>query len=95
MSPLSDLTYILVYQQCSGYMSPEYAMEGHFSEKSDVYSFGVLVLEIVTGCRNSTFWIEEQSLTLLGYVSEEYQVHLSLSCSRKILCHFSLGHLQV
>lgn len=50
-----------------GYMSPEYAMEGHFSEKSDVFSFGVLVLEIVTGCRNSTFWIEEQSLTLLGY----------------------------
>ncbi|MBA0694403.1 hypothetical protein Goari_004704, partial [Gossypium aridum] len=25
-----------------GYMSPEYAMHGHFSIKSDVYSFGVL-----------------------------------------------------
>lgn len=51
-----------------GYMSPEYAMEGHFSEKSDVFSFGVLVLEIVTGFKNNTFWIEEHSRTLLGYV---------------------------
>ncbi|KAK0578598.1 hypothetical protein LWI29_013021 [Acer saccharum] len=31
-----------------GYMSPEYAMEGRFSEKSDVFSFGVLLLEIVS-----------------------------------------------
>ncbi|XVF04050.1 hypothetical protein REPUB_Repub05bG0047600 [Reevesia pubescens] len=35
-----------------GYMSPEYAFEGHFSPKSDIFSFGVLVLEIVTGKRN-------------------------------------------
>ncbi|KAL9239263.1 hypothetical protein vseg_013603 [Gypsophila vaccaria] len=51
-----------------GYMSPEYAMGGHFSEKSDVYSFGVLLLEIVTGKKNNSFWLDEQSLTLLGYV---------------------------
>ncbi|XP_056690381.1 uncharacterized protein [Spinacia oleracea] len=51
-----------------GYMSPEYAMEGHFSEKSDVYSFGVLLLEIMTGKKNNSFWLDEQSLTLLGYV---------------------------
>uniref|UniRef100_A0A803MXA9 Receptor-like serine/threonine-protein kinase n=1 Tax=Chenopodium quinoa TaxID=63459 RepID=A0A803MXA9_CHEQI len=51
-----------------GYMSPEYAMEGHFSEKSDVYSFGVLLLEIMTGKKNNNFWLDEQSLTLLGYV---------------------------
>ncbi|KAH9615514.1 hypothetical protein KSS87_011819 [Heliosperma pusillum] len=51
-----------------GYMSPEYAMEGHFSEKSDVYSFGVLMLEIVSGKRNSSFWLEDESLTFLGYV---------------------------
>jgi serine/threonine protein kinase len=30
----------------SGYMAPEYASRGIFSDKSDVYSFGVLVLEI-------------------------------------------------
>ncbi|XP_052729513.1 cysteine-rich receptor-like protein kinase 10 [Vigna angularis] len=35
-----------------GYMSPEYAMFGQFSEKSDVYSFGVMILEIVSGKKN-------------------------------------------
>ncbi|KZV39045.1 Cysteine-rich RLK 29 [Dorcoceras hygrometricum] len=38
-----------------GYMSPEYAMHGQFSVKSDAFSFGVLVLEIITGQRNSSF----------------------------------------
>ncbi|KAJ8749397.1 hypothetical protein K2173_018889 [Erythroxylum novogranatense] len=38
-----------------GYMAPEYAKKGHFSTKSDVYSFGVLVLEVVTGRKNSSF----------------------------------------
>ncbi|KAL9239262.1 hypothetical protein vseg_013602 [Gypsophila vaccaria] len=51
-----------------GYMAPEYAMDGHFSEKSDVYSFGVLLLEILTAKKNNAFWYEEESLTLLGYV---------------------------
>ncbi|XP_028787870.1 cysteine-rich receptor-like protein kinase 10 [Neltuma alba] len=36
-----------------GYMSPEYAMHGQFSEKSDVFSFGVIVLEIVSAKRNA------------------------------------------
>ncbi|KAK4271410.1 hypothetical protein QN277_020110 [Acacia crassicarpa] len=38
-----------------GYMAPEYAMEGLFSVKSDVYSFGVLLLEIVSGRKNTSF----------------------------------------
>lgn len=50
-----------------GYMSPEYAMGGKYSEKSDVFSFGVLLLEIVSGQRNSLFWYEERSLSLIGY----------------------------
>ncbi|KAL8032786.1 hypothetical protein ABFX02_13G119200 [Erythranthe guttata] len=37
-----------------GYMSPEYAMHGHFSVKSDVFSFGVLVLEIMSGQKNNS-----------------------------------------
>ncbi|KAJ6827350.1 receptor-like serine/threonine-protein kinase SD1-8 [Iris pallida] len=36
-----------------GYMSPEYAMGGFFSLKSDVYSYGVLILEIISGKKNS------------------------------------------
>ncbi|XP_009136831.1 putative cysteine-rich receptor-like protein kinase 20 isoform X2 [Brassica rapa] len=39
-----------------GYMSPEYAMYGHFSMKSDVYSFGVLILEIISGKKNSSLY---------------------------------------
>ncbi|THG15318.1 hypothetical protein TEA_008786 [Camellia sinensis var. sinensis] len=50
-----------------GYMSPEYAMQGLFSEKSDVFSFGVLLLEIVSGRRNTSFYDDEHSLSLLGY----------------------------
>ena len=53
----------------SGYMSPEYAMDGVFSMKSDIYSFGVLVLEIITGRRNRGFYEEELDLNLLRYVS--------------------------
>lgn len=36
-------------------MAPEYAMAGQFSVKSDVYSFGVIVLEVISGQRNSFF----------------------------------------
>ncbi|KAL1195172.1 Cysteine-rich receptor-like protein kinase 27 [Cardamine amara subsp. amara] len=42
-----------------GYMAPEYAMHGRFSVKTDVYSFGVLVLEIITGKRNSGLGFSE------------------------------------
>ncbi|XP_010655950.1 cysteine-rich receptor-like protein kinase 10 [Vitis vinifera] len=50
-----------------GYMSPEYAMHGHFSAKSDVYSFGVLVLEIISGKKNSCFYESGQTEDLLSY----------------------------
>ena len=53
----------------SGYMSPEYAVDGNFSVKSDVFSFGVLVLEIMSGRRNRGFWHPEHDLNLLGHVS--------------------------
>ncbi|KAF3963088.1 hypothetical protein CMV_012489 [Castanea mollissima] len=51
-----------------GYMSPEYAMQGLFSIKSDVYSFGVLLLEIITGKRNSTYHHDGPSSNLIGHV---------------------------
>lgn len=50
-------------------MSPEYALDGHFSVKSDVFSFGVVVLEIISGKRNTGFYQVEHELSLLGYVS--------------------------
>ncbi|TYG97187.1 hypothetical protein ES288_A10G018100v1 [Gossypium darwinii] len=50
-----------------GYMAPEYAMEGLFSVKSDVFSFGVIVLEILSGKRNSGFYQTKHAQTLLAY----------------------------
>ena len=49
-------------------MSPEYALEGLFSIKSDIFSFGVLLLEIVSGRKNTGFY-QTDSFHLLGYVS--------------------------
>ncbi|XP_071741709.1 G-type lectin S-receptor-like serine/threonine-protein kinase CES101 [Rutidosis leptorrhynchoides] len=56
-----------------GYMSPEYAMEGAFSEKSDVFSFGVLILEVVSGRKNSRFIHLDQTVTLVSYAWELWQ----------------------
>eukprot|EP00268_Persea_americana_P050676 TRINITY_DN5531_c0_g1_i10.p1 TRINITY_DN5531_c0_g1~~TRINITY_DN5531_c0_g1_i10.p1 ORF type:complete len:402 (+),score=55.89 TRINITY_DN5531_c0_g1_i10:246-1451(+) len=53
-----------------GYMSPEYAMHGIFSEKSDVYTFGVLLLEIISGKRNNGSHPSKQSINLIGYASQ-------------------------
>ncbi|KAL8198045.1 hypothetical protein R6Q57_028690 [Mikania cordata] len=48
-------------------MSPEYALEGLFSVKSDVFSFGILVLEIISGRKNSSYY-KENSVNLIGHV---------------------------
>ncbi|KAK4258884.1 hypothetical protein QN277_005283 [Acacia crassicarpa] len=50
-----------------GYMSPEYAMHGQFSVKSDVFSFGVLLLEIITGKKNTDLYQLPQANDLLIY----------------------------
>ncbi|RVW33592.1 Cysteine-rich receptor-like protein kinase 10 [Vitis vinifera] len=50
-----------------GYMAPEYAMRGNFSVKSDVYSFGVLILEIVSGQKNTSFGDEENMEGLISF----------------------------
>ncbi|KAE8714921.1 Cysteine-rich receptor-like protein kinase 25 [Hibiscus syriacus] len=50
-----------------GYMAPEYAMQGHFSMKSDVFSFGVLILEIISGKTNSSFYDSEGAEDLISY----------------------------
>ncbi|KAI9083665.1 hypothetical protein K1719_034366 [Acacia pycnantha] len=50
-----------------GYISHEYATEGLYSEKSDVFSFGVLLLEIISGRKNTSFYEEAEFLTLLGF----------------------------
>lgn len=63
---------------CSGYMSPEYAIDGLFSVKSDVFSFGVLVLEIVSGKKNRGFHHPDHDLNLVGHVSIESNTYYLL-----------------
>lgn len=55
-----------------GYMAPEYAVLGHVSTKSDVFSFGMIVLEIVTGRRNSVSSETMMAEHLLTYVWENW-----------------------
>ncbi|KAM7522764.1 hypothetical protein LguiA_012666 [Lonicera macranthoides] len=53
-----------------GYMSPEYAMHGQFSVKSNVFSFGILVLEIISGKSNSSFYRPEHEVDLICHAWE-------------------------
>ncbi|KAF8062596.1 hypothetical protein N665_1196s0002 [Sinapis alba] len=55
-----------------GYMSPEYAWTGTFSEKSDIYSFGVLMLEIISGKEISSFSYGKEDKNLLAHAWESW-----------------------
>ncbi|CAN1161172.1 Cysteine-rich receptor-like protein kinase 25 [Linum perenne] len=77
-----------------GYMAPEYAVRGRYSTKSDVYSFGILVLEIITGRKNSSFqearnlqsyawkhWINGTALKIMDpTLGEEFNKDEVLKC---------------
>ncbi|KAK9936145.1 hypothetical protein M0R45_013005 [Rubus argutus] len=56
-----------------GYMSPEYAMHGQFSVKIDVYSLGVLILEIVSGKKNTSFYQSDRGEDLLIYAWKHWR----------------------
>ncbi|PON32382.1 Cysteine rich receptor like kinase [Parasponia andersonii] len=62
-----------------GYMAPEYALHGHFSVKSDVFSFGVLVLEMVSGEKNSCFKNGEEVEDLLTYAWKNWREETALN----------------
>lgn len=49
-------------------MAPEYVMYGHLSVKADVFSFGVVVLELISGQKNSNFNRDPDSRSLLEWV---------------------------
>ena len=59
-------------------MAPEYAMEGLFSVKSDVFSFGVLLLEIVSGKKNTGFYLSDHGQSLLTYVCNYISLSMTL-----------------
>ncbi len=49
-------------------MAPEYIMLGHLSVKADVFSFGVVVLELISGQKNSSFKSDFDAQNLLDWV---------------------------
>lgn len=49
-------------------MAPEYVMHGHLSVKADVFSFGVVILELISGQRNSSFNLDVDAQNLLDWV---------------------------
>lgn len=57
----------------NGYMAPEYVMHGHLSVKADVFSFGVVILELITGQKNSTFSASSDGQNLLEWVYKQYR----------------------
>ncbi|XP_044482990.1 cysteine-rich receptor-like protein kinase 10 isoform X2 [Mangifera indica] len=70
-----------------GYMAPEYAMEGLFSVKSDVFSFGVLLLEILSGKKNSGFYLSEHGQSLLNYAWKLWCEGRALELMDPVLVH--------
>ena len=66
---------------------------GTYSIKSDVFSFGVLLLEIVTGRRNSVAYDSEQSVDLLSLVG--ILSITNFSCYTKLQSVIIIIHLRI
>lgn len=66
-------------------------MYGQFSMKSDVYSFGILVLEIISGKKNSSLYkMDDHAGNLVTYVSMQplnpfFLLHLVVACNAVII----------
>ncbi|KAF3599920.1 hypothetical protein F2Q69_00033809 [Brassica cretica] len=73
--------------ELDGYMSPEYAMRGQYSMKSDVYSFGVLVLEIISGKKNSSFFETDGARDLVTYAWRLWRNQTPLDLVAPVMRH--------
>lgn len=69
-------------------MAPEYALYGLFSVKSDVFSFGILLLEVVSGKKNTGFDNPRKHHNLIGYVRklQDFIHDLHYICFLKDIC---------
>ncbi|KAL0446756.1 UNVERIFIED_CONTAM: Cysteine-rich receptor-like protein kinase [Sesamum latifolium] len=74
-----DQTYVKTrISGTTGYLAPEYFMHGNLSKKADVFSFGVVVLELISGQKNSTFNRDPDSDNLLEWAYKLYKKQRSL-----------------
>ena len=69
----------MFYDLYSGYMVPEYAIDGQYSVKSVVFNLGILMLEIVSGKKNRGV-LTHENLNLIGQVS----INTMISSLRKL-----------
>ncbi|XP_017220736.1 cysteine-rich receptor-like protein kinase 43 isoform X3 [Daucus carota subsp. sativus] len=69
----------------NGYMAPEYVMHGKLSVKADVFSFGVLILELISGQKNSTFNQDSSSQNLLDWAYHLYKKNKTLEIADPVL----------
>jgi interleukin-1 receptor-associated kinase 1 len=46
-----------------GYIGPDYAVSGKATRQTDIYAFGILILEVVTGKRNSDVQPDDDHIT--------------------------------
>lgn len=62
----------------NGYMAPEYVMNGYLSVKADVFSFGVVMLELISGQRNSSYNVRPGTQNLLEWAYKLFKKGRSL-----------------
>lgn len=74
-------------------MSPEYASDGIFSVKSDVFSYGVIILETISGRRNSKIFMLEHGLSLLGHVSISINPYVFIVAHHYMLVPDNSSHI--
>lgn len=53
-------------------MAPEYVVHGQLTEKADVYSYGILVLEVITGRKNSSLPTSEGNSLMAVVILPSY-----------------------
>ena len=71
-----------------GYMAPELLAQERLTGKVDVYSFGVLVLEIVSGVKNSVYIYTHTHTHTLSSVRIIYYILHNILLAFKIKSFF-------
>ncbi|KAG6405538.1 hypothetical protein SASPL_133128 [Salvia splendens] len=69
----------------NGYIAPEYLLHGNVSKKADVFSFGVVVLELISGQKNSSFTRDPDSESLLEWAYKLYRKQRSFEIMDPVL----------